>query len=109
MKTWTKSVKISRAGVYLKPYLDETANNAVKNKTNSYYAKKYDKISKYHGKKRKISAIAKKNFSCYLSYVWNYHMFETTEVWSPIDLVSVEISVEDRIKYIKNNFSQSLK
>ena len=36
-----KSVKISRAGVYLKPALVEVAHCAVKDKTNNYYAEKY--------------------------------------------------------------------
>lgn len=98
-----KSVKISRAGVYLKPYLVEIAHNAVKDKTNSYYAKKYEKISKRRGKKRAIIAIARKIL------VAIYHMFETGEVWNPKDLASVETPVEDRIKYTKNNFNQSLK
>ena len=98
-----KSVKISRAGVYLKPYLVEVAHNAVKDKTNSYYAKKYEKISKRRGKKRAIIAIARKIL------VAIYHMFETGEVWNPIDLASIETPVEDRIKYTKNNFNQSLK
>ena len=98
-----KSVKISRAGVYLKPYLVEIAHNAVKDKTNSYYAKKFEKISKRRGKKRAYIAIARKIL------VAIYHMFETGEVWNPVDLASVETPVEDRIKYTKNNFNQSLK
>ena len=98
-----KSVKISRAGVYLKPYLVEVAHCAIKDKTNSYYAKKFEKISKRRGKKRAIIAIARKIL------VAIYHMFETGEVWNPVDLASVETPVEDRIKYTKNNFNQSLK
>ena len=98
-----KSVKISRAGVYLKPYLVEVAHNAVKDKTNSYYAKKFEKISKRRGKKRTYIAIARKIL------VAIYHMFETGEVWNPVDLASVETPVTDRIKYTKNNFNQSLK
>lgn len=98
-----KSVKISRAGVYLKPYLVEIAHCAVKDKANYYYAKKYEKISKRRGKKRAIIAIARKIL------VAIYHMFETGEVWNPVDLASVETPVEDRIKYTKNNFNQSLK
>ena len=98
-----KSVKISRAGVYLKPYLVEVAHSAVKDKTNSYYAKKFEKISKRRGKKRAIIAIARKIL------VAIYHMFETGEVWNPVDLASVETPVEDRIKYTKNNLNQSLK
>ena len=98
-----KSVKISRAGVYLKPYLVEVAHSAVKDKSNSYYAKKFDKISKRRGKKRAYIAIARKIL------VAIYHMFLTGEVWNPVDLASVETPVEDRIKYTKNNFNQSLK
>ena len=40
-----KSVKISRAGVYLKPCLVEVVHCAVKDKTNTYYADKFNKIS----------------------------------------------------------------
>lgn len=98
-----KSVKISRAGVYLKPYLVEIAHNAIKDKTNSYYARKYEKIAKRRGKKRAIIAIARKIL------VAIYHMFETGEVWNPTDLISVETPIEDRIKFTKNNFNQSLK
>ncbi len=98
-----KSVKISRAGIYLKPYLVEIAHNAIKDKTNSYYAKKYEKIVKRRGKKRAIIAIARKIL------VAIYHMFETGEVWNPVDLASVETPIKDRIKYTKNNFNQSLK
>ena len=98
-----KSVKISRAGVYLKPYLVEVAHCAIKDKTNSYYAKKFEKISKRRGKKRAYIAIARKIL------VAIYHMFETGEIWNPVDLAAAETPAEDRIKYTKNNFNQSLK
>ena len=98
-----KSVKISRAGVYLKPCLVEVAHCAVKDKTNTYYANKFEKISKRRGKKRATIAIARKIL------VAIYHMFETGEVWNPVDLASVETPIEDRIRYTKNNFNQSFK
>ena len=98
-----KSVKISRAGVYLKPYLVEVAHNAVKDKSNTYYAKKFEKISKRRGKKRAYIAISRKIL------VSIYHMFQTGEVWNPTDLASIETPIEDRIKYTKNNFNQSFK
>ena len=98
-----KSVKISRAGVYLKPCLVEVAHCAVKDKTNSYYADKFNKISKRRGKKRAYIAIARKIL------VAIYHMLSTGEVWNPTDLASVETSDKDRIKYTKNNFCGSLK
>lgn len=40
-----KSVKISRAGVYLKPCLVEVAHSAVKDKTNTYYTNKFKKYA----------------------------------------------------------------
>ena len=98
-----KSVKISRAGVYLKPCLVEVAHSAVKDKTNTYYANKFEKISKRRGKKRTTIAIARKIL------VAIYHMFETGEAWNPKDLASNETSDKDRLKYTKNNFKQSLK
>ena len=98
-----KSVRISRAGVYLKPCLVEVAHCAIKDKTNTYYAEKYNKISKRRGKKRTIIAIARKIL------VAIYHMISTGEVWNPTDLASIETTTEDRIKYTKNNFKQSAK
>ena len=98
-----KSVKISRAGVYLKPCLVEVAHCAVKDKANTYYANKFNKISKRRGKKRAYIAIARKIL------VAIYHMLSTGEVWNPSDLASNETDDKDRIKYTKNNFNQSLK
>lgn len=98
-----KSVKISRAGVYLKPCLVEVAHCAVKDKTNTYYANKFNKISKRRGKKRAYIAIARKIL------VAIYHILSTGEVWNPTDLASSETSDKDKIKYTKNNFNQSLK
>ena len=96
-----KSVRISRAGVYLKPCLVEVAHSAIKDKINTYYTEKYNKISKRCGKKRTIIAIARKIL------VAIYHMVSTGEVWNPTDLASIKTTTEDRIKYTKNNFKQS--
>lgn len=98
-----KSVKISRAGVYLKPCLVEVAHCAVKSKTDTYYANKFEHISKRRGKKRTFIAIARKIL------VAIYHMLSNGEAWNPADLASNETSDKDRLKYTKNNFNQSLK
>lgn len=45
-----KSVKISKADVYLKPCLVQIAHAAIKDKKCDYYATKYTKISKRHNK-----------------------------------------------------------
>ena len=98
-----KSVKISRVGVYLKPCLVEVAHCVVKDKSNPYYANKFIKISKRRGKKRAYIAIARKIL------VAIYHMLSTGETWHPSDLANIETSNKDRLKYTKNNFTQSLK
>lgn len=54
-----KSVRISRAGVYLKPALVEIAHSAVKSTKSPYYKNKYEKLAKRRGKKRAIIAIAR--------------------------------------------------
>ena len=98
-----KSVKISRAGVYLKPALVEAAHAAVVDKDCDYYAIKYKQLSKRRGKKRAIIAIARKIL------VAVYHMLATGEVFNPSDLSKVETTDKDKIKYTKNNFLQSTK
>ncbi|WP_288577567.1 IS110 family transposase [uncultured Holdemanella sp.] len=96
-----KSVRISRAGVYLKPCLVEVAHAAVKDKNHPYYANKFNKISKRRGKKCAFIAIARKIL------VGAYHMLLTGEIWNPADLAEVETPVEQRIKYVNqilNNY-----
>lgn len=98
-----KSVKISRAGVYLKPCLVQVAHSAVQSTKYLYYKNKYEKISKRRGKKRAIIAIARKIL------VSVYHILSTNSPWNPADLASNETTVKERIKFTKNNFLQSTK
>lgn len=98
-----RSVKISRAGIYLKPALVEVAHCAVTNKKCDYYAAKYKQLSKRRGKKRSIIAIARKIL------VAIYHMLSTGEIFNPSNLSKVETSDKDKIKYTKNNFLQFTK
>jgi len=106
-----KSVRISRAGVYLKPALVEAAHAAVKDKTNPYYALKYEGIAKRRGKKRAIIAIARMILTAIFS------MLSTGEVWNPVDLYKVDMpehlkekqrakAVEQAIRFLE---SQGLK
>ena len=80
-----KSVRISRAGVYLKPALVQAAHAAVKDKLNPYYALKYERIAKRRGKKRAIIAIARMILTAI------YSMLSTGEIWNPVDLFKVDI------------------
>jgi len=80
-----KSVRITRAGVYLKPALVQVAHAAVKSNENPYYKNKYERISKRRGKKRAIIAIARMILTAV------YNMFKTGELWNPVDLFKVDM------------------
>lgn len=80
-----KSVRISRAGVYLKPALVQVAHAVVKDKTNPYYALKYERIAKRRGKKRAIIAIARMILTAI------YSMLSTGEIWNPVDLFKIDL------------------
>ena len=95
-----KSVHISRAGVYLKPLLVECANNAIKDKNNTYFKVKYDKIKKRRGHKRAIVAIARMMLTCV------YYMLKKDEDFNPCDfnysVIPEEVLENHKQKYINN-------
>jgi transposase len=80
-----KSVRISRAGVYLKPALVQVAHAAVKSNKSPYYRFKYERISKRRGKKRAIIAIARMILTAV------YSMLSTGEGWNPCDLYKIDM------------------
>ena len=79
-----KSVRITRAGVYLKPVLMQVAHAAMK--ASSYYRLKHEQISKRRGKKRDIIAIARMILTAIFS------MLSTGELWNPSHLYKIDIS-----------------
>jgi len=83
-----KSVRILRAGVYLKPALVQAAHAAVKDKDSPYYRTKYERIAKRRGKKRAIIAIARMILTAV------YHMLKTGESWNPCDLARIDMPQE---------------
>ena len=80
-----KSVKITRAGVYLKPALVQCAHAAVKSNKSPYYRKKYESLVKRRGKKRAIIAIARMILTAI------YQMLSTGEQWNPGDLYKIDM------------------
>lgn len=98
-----KSVRITRAGVYLKPALVQVAHAAVKDKANPYYKIKYEQISKRRGKKRAIIAIARMILTAI------YHMLSTGEVFNPCDLLQVDMPEEMREKQKSKVLNQAVK
>lgn len=80
-----KSVRITRAGVYLKPALVQAAHAAVKSNASPYFRLKYERISKRRGKKRAIIAIARMILTAI------YAMLSTGETFNPCDLYKFDM------------------
>lgn len=80
-----KSVRITRAGVYLKPALVQVAHAAVKSDKSPYYKAKYERIMKRRGKKRAIIAIARMILTA------AFQMLSTGEAWNPTDLYKIDM------------------
>ena len=98
-----KSVRINRAGVYLKPTLVQIAHAAVKDNKNTYYKVKYEKLSKRRSKKRSIIAIA------HMILTAIYHMLSTGEVWNPCDLNKVDMPEDLREKELQKSLRRAVK
>ena len=78
-----KSVRISRAGVYIKPLLVQCANAAIKSKKCPYFKNRYDQIKKRRGHKKAIIAIAHTLLNCI------YHMLDKNEPFN-YDLYKID-------------------
>ena len=98
-----KSVRITRAGVYLKPALVEVAHAAVKSNQTPYYRIKYEAIAKRRGKKRAIIAIARMILTAV------FHMLSTGEVWNPVDLKQIDTPPELREKELQKSLRRAAK
>jgi len=98
-----KSVRITRAGVYLKPMLVQVAHAAVKDKKNPYYRTKYEEISKRRGKKRAIIAIARMILTA------AFHILLTGELWHPCDLQQIDMPPELRKKQLQKTLRRAAK
>ena len=98
-----KSVRISRAGVYLKPALVQAAHAAVKDKLHPYYAIKYERIVKRRGKKRAIIAIARMILTAI------YSMLSTGEVWNPVDLYKIDMPEHLKEKQLAKAVKQAVR
>ena len=80
-----KSVRITRAGVYLKPALVQCAHAAVKSDKSPYYKKKYESLVERRGKKRAIIAIARMILTAI------FQMLTTGETWNLCDLYKIDM------------------
>jgi len=98
-----KSVRITRAGIYLKPALVQCAHAAVKSNSSPYYRLKYERIYKRRGKKRAIIAVARMILTAI------YHMLITGEVFNPCDLYKIDMPLLLQDKQKSKAIKQALK
>ena len=98
-----KSVRITRAGVYLNPALVQVAHAAVKSDMSPYYKIKYERICKRRGKKRAIIAIARMILTAI------YHMFATGEIFNPSDLFKIDMPQDMLEKQKEKAIKQAIK
>ena len=98
-----KSVRITCAGIYLKPALVQVAHAAVKLDNSPYYKIKYERIYKRRGKKRAIIAIARMILTAI------YHMFITGEEFNPCDLYKIDMPQEIQDKQKEKAVKQAAK
>ena len=98
-----KSVRITRAGVYLKPALVQVAHAAVKSNKSPYYKAKYERIMKRRGKKRAIIAVARMLLTAI------YHMLSTGEAWNPTDLYKIDMPEPLKNKQKEKAVKQAMK
>ena len=98
-----KSVKITRAGVYLKPMLVQVAHAAVQSSKTPYYRIKYERISKRRGKKRAIIAIARMILTAI------FHMLSVGEFWNPVDMPKIDMPLELREKELQKSLRKAAK
>ena len=74
-----KSVRIAKAGAYLKPMMVQCALAAIKSKKQPYFAVKYGRIKKRRGHKQAIFAIARMMMVCI------FHMVSEKQPFNPTD------------------------
>ena len=98
-----KSVRISRAGVYLKPALVQVAHAAVKSTTSPYFRLKYEKIAKRRGKKRAIIAIARMILTAIFA------MLSTGETFNPCDLYKIDMPEPLKAKQLEKSLKQAIR
>lgn len=98
-----KSVRITRAGVYLKPALVQVAHAAVKSNHSPYFRLKYERIAKRRGKKRAIIAIARMILTAIFA------MLTTGEVFNPCDLYKIDMPEALKTKQKEKALKQAIR
>ena len=91
-----RSVRIAKAGAYLKPLMVQCSLAAIKSKKQPYFAIKYGRIKKRRGHKKAIIAIARMMMVCL------YHMISEKKPFNPTDYTQVTNPQYEFTKVILN-------
>jgi len=94
-----KSVRIAKAGTYLKPMMVQCALAAVKSKKQPYFTIKYGRIKKRRGHKKAIIAIARMMIVCI------YHMVSERQLFNPTDYTELMDPQFDQPKVTLNDMN----
>ncbi len=98
-----KSVRISKAGCYIKPLLVQIANCAIRSNDNTYFKEKYNRIKKRRGHKRAIIAISRMILTCI------YNMLKNDETFNPKDANYLDMPEHLQEKFDKQARDQAIK
>lgn len=95
-----KSVRVSRAGVYIKPLLVQCANAAIKSKSCPYFRVRYEQLKHRRGHKKAIIAIAHMLLNCiyYMlsrneSFDYERYRIETVSKQNPVSKFTPEQAI----------------
>ena len=93
-----KSVRISRAGVYIKPLLVQCANAAVKSEKHPEIRNRYLSIKKRRGHKRAIIAIARMMLTAIYHIIKKSEPYNS-ELYNKSDIIPLnrEVTVEQAV------------
>ena len=98
-----KSVRISKAGCYIKPLLVQCANAVVKSEKHPEFRNRYLRIKKRRGHKKAIIAI------CRMILTAIYHMFQTSELYNAQALSqSRSFTCQSRNYYRTSDYNRTL-
>ncbi|MGL5717519.1 MAG: IS110 family transposase [Paraclostridium sp.] len=98
-----KSVRISRAGAYIKPLLVQCANAAIKDKSCPYFKYRYESIKKRRGHKRAIIAISRMLLTCCYNILLNNEEFNHSLYESYLsDCIKPTRTIDKMIKFLNS-------
>ena len=98
-----KSVRITKAGIYIKPLLVQCALCAIRDKSCPYIKARYESIKRRRGHKKAIIAIARMILTA------AFVMLSNLEEWNPVDLYKVDMPEHLKEKQLAKAVKQAVR